>query len=347
MSTQENRTHFQTFTAEHLDTIRSQILARDGCLNIQPRRVPDAIVEMGPDAVAMFLVEPESIESLLNRYASLPTAQHLCIAMGRGRVGVGNDTARLMSHWVDHWAQAPADLLASPGLGPIRRSIQARAVEARNVLPELPPLEVIRTLWMLDPESPSGLASVRTGKALKGEFRSGSLWVTYRAAGQGKTLYPCADIVDALKGDLEGDALDLYERQELARKAQLKEEREAVTIINQHELDAINEAFPASARLPLIEARNKYNSRHCVFRTWDPVERRVVFDAPALIADARFSVGDRFAKRLETLTEQGIDLSALLCSHLRIPMTKGSLVYQDEYAKTKVRMAQEAAAKAA
>ncbi|MEW5547602.1 hypothetical protein [Pseudomonas soli] len=318
---------FNAFTAQEIHEIREHY--KRSPVQVLPRFVPEDIANGPDDGLVEFLSTPETLEELRTRYAQFPTAQHLSAALSLGRLPLDKNTTRLLSYWVDHWATAPADLLATPGLGRIRAALTHREREARNVLPELPSMETIRTLWMLDPTSPTGLASVRIGKALKGEARNGTLNVTYRAPGKPKVLYACGSLVAALESDLGAAELDLIERQRLARIAQLKEERRAVTMIEQHELDAINEAFPRCARMSLIAARSLYSHKACEFRHWDSEAQRVYFDESALLAHARTHINSRFVERLESVLAQGISMASILCSRLRIPLGHGTLMFQD------------------
>lgn len=233
-----------------------------------------------------------------------------------------------MNMWADFYEDCP-EALQGHGLSRVKTILEQRRWAARSLPLGLPPIEVCRTLWALDPESPTGLRSVRTGKALKGEPRAKGSVIVYRPATGEKFSFDPDDIVFALEEDLDGSELTTFERAELARIEQLKEDRESVTTITEAELQAINEEFPAAARLAFIDMRLRYNNRRCEFRTWDHEAKRVTFDAPAVLADMRSYVGVRTVERFERLVEQGIDLAGILCAHLRIPLIKGSLMFQD------------------
>lgn len=281
-----------------------------------------------PAWVEWFTSNDEPLSELAERYKALPTAQHLSAAARVGAVGASVEVSRLMNMWADFYEEHP-EFLQGHGLIRVSTIIDQRRHAARALPTGLPSMEVCRTLWELDPESPTGLRSVRTGKALKGEPRASRSVIVYRPSTGGKFSFDPADIVYALETDLEGCDLTSSERAELARREQLQEDRESVTTITPAELQAINEAFPPTARLAFITVRHHYNSHNCKFRTWDPAARRVIFDAPAVLADMRTRTGQRTIERFESLVEQGIDLAGILCAHLRIPLAKGSLMFQD------------------
>lgn len=274
-------------------------------------------------------VEPEA--DLLARYSAFPTPQHLVAAMSCGVLSLSSETTRLMGLWADFYEAHPefqADL-ESPGMARLQTTLGARRGAERALPLGMPPIEVCRTLWALDPESPTGLASVRTGKPLKGEKLAKGVAICWRAPCGSRFSFTPADIVEFLTDDHLADGLTFADRTALVQAQQLKEERQAVTIITDAELQAINEEFPPAARLPFIDMRLRYNNRNNEFRKWDNVNKRVTFDAPAVLADMRSRIGIRTVERFERLVEQGIDLAGILCAHLRIPLTKGSLMFQD------------------
>ncbi len=281
-----------------------------------------------PAWVEWMTTTEEPLSELAERYKVFPTAQHLSAATIVGALGASVDVSRLMNMWADFYEDCP-EALQGHGLSRVKTILEQRRWAARSLPLGLPPIEVCRTLWALDPESPTGLRSVRTGKALKGEPRAKGSVIVYRPATGEKFSFDPDDIVFALEEDLDGSELTTFERAELARIEQLKEDRESVTTITEAELQAINEEFPAAARLAFIDMRLRYNNRRCEFRTWDHEAKRVTFDAPAVLADMRSYVGVRTVERFERLVEQGIDLAGILCAHLRIPLIKGSLMFQD------------------
>lgn len=326
--TTETTTHAPTIlTAEAFAALRVAI--RADLIVIEPRKCPPEIDPNDlPAWVNWMTTTEEPLSELVERYKALPTAQHLSAATLVGTLGASVDVSRLMNMWADFYEANP-EALKGHGLSRVKTILEQRRWVARSLPTGLPPIEVCRTLWALDPESPTGLRSVRTGKALKGEPRANGSVIVYRPATGEKFSFDPDDIVYALEEDLEGNELTTYDRAELARAEQLKEDRESVTTITEAELQAINEEFPAAARLPFIDMRLRYNNRHCEFRTWDAEAKRVTFDAPAVLEDMRSRVGVRTVERFERLIEQGIDLAGILCAHLRIPLTKGSLMFQD------------------
>lgn len=326
--TTETTTHAPTIlTAEAFAALRVAI--RADLIVIEPRKCPPEIDPNDlPAWVNWMTTTEEPLSELVERYKALPTAQHLSAATLVGTLGASVDVSRLMNMWADFYEANP-EALKGHGLGRVKTILEQRRWAARSLPIGLPPIEVCRTLWALDPESPTGLRSVRTGKALKGEPRAKGSVIVYRPASGEKFSFDPNDIVYALEDDLEGNELTTYDRAELARAEQLKEDRESVTTITEAELQAINEEFPPAARLPFIDMRLRYNNRRCEFRTWDPEAKRVTFDAPKVLEDMRSRVGIRTVERFERLVEQGIDLAGILCAHLRIPLTKGSLMFQD------------------
>lgn len=315
-----------TLNAEAFAALRVAI--RTNRTPVPPRPCPPEIDQTDLSAWFAWLVTEEPLSELVERYKDYPTPQHLSIAYLVGVLGASAEISRLMHMWADFYEANP-EALQGHGLTRIKATLEHRRWAARLLPLSLPPIEVCRTLWALDPESPTGLRSVRTGKPLKGEPRANGSVIVYRPASGEKFSFDPLDIIYALEEDLEGNELTTYDRAELARAEQLKEDRESVTTITEAELQAINEEFPGGARLPFIDMRLRYNNRHCEFRTWDAEAKRVTFDAPAVLEDMRSRVGVRTVERFERLIEQGIDLAGILCAHLRIPLTKGSLMFQD------------------
>lgn len=328
MTTQETTTTTPpVMTAEEYAALK--VTYRAQLATVTPRTCPPELDQNDLEAWVKWLTATvEPLSSLVARYHAFPTAQHLSAATNVGALGVSVEVSRLMNMWADFYEVHP-ELLKGHGLQRIKSIITQRRWSARLLPTGLPPIEVCRTLWELDPESPTGLRSVRTGKAIKGESRSTGSVIVYRPPTGGKFSFDPDDIVFALEVDTDGVEMTTNERADLARAEQLKEERAAVTTITDAELQAINEEFPASSRLPFIAMRLQYNNRRCEFRTWDAEARRVVFDVPAVLNDMKSRVGARTVERFERLTEQGIDLAGILCAHLRIPLTKGTLMYQD------------------
>ncbi len=327
MTTETTTTAPTILTAEAFAALKVAI--RADLIVIEPRKCPPEIDPNDlPAWVNWMTAVEEPLSELVERYRALPTAQHLSAATLVGTLGASVDVSRLMNMWADFYEANP-EALQGHGLGRVKTILEQRRWAARSLPMGLPPIEVCRTLWALDPESPTGLRSVRTGKALKGEPRAKGSVIVYRPASGEKFSFDPNDIVYALEDDLEGNELTTYDRAELARAEQLKEDRESVTTITEAELQAINEEFPPAARLPFIDMRLRYNNRRCEFRTWDAEAKRVTFDAPAVLEDMRSRVGIRTVERFERLVEQGIDLAGILCAHLRIPLTKGSLMFQD------------------
>lgn len=337
MTTETTTTQAPTIlTAEAYADLKASI--RASVLTIPARPLPaDLNADDLPAWVEWLTSTEEPLSELVERYKALPTAQHLSAATLVGTIGASVEVSRLMTMWADFYEANP-EALKGRGLSRVKTILDQRRAAARALPIGLPPIEVCRTLWALDPESPTGLRSVRTGKALKGEPRANGSVIVYRPATGEKFSFDPADIVFALEDDLEGIDLTTFERAELARAEQLKEDRESVTTITEAELQAINEEFPPAARLPFIDMRIRYDNRRCEFRTWDPEAKRVTFDAPAVLADMRTRIGIRTVERFERLVEQGIDLAGILCAHLRIPLTHGSLMFQGPDNTTKGRI---------
>lgn len=314
-----------TFTAEQYAELRASL--RTSLIEIPDRPVPPHIAQGDSAEWVEWVTSEEPLGDLLERYKALPSPQHLNAALSIGLIGAGRNTSRLMSHYADHYEQHK-DQLTGHGLTNIKIIIDSRSWTARLLPVGLPPIEVCRTLWTLDPDSPTGLASVRTGKALKGEPRAAGAVIVYRPPTGEKFSYDPADLVAILEDDTEGNELNYFERAELARLEQLREERENMTTITPAELTAINEEFPPLSRQAFIALRMYYNSKFCDLRQWDAATRRVSYDVPALLADMRSRTGARTVERFERLAEQGIDLAGVLCAQLTIPLTRGSLMYQ-------------------
>lgn len=317
---------FQIFTREQLSEIKESI--RMFFHTPAERSAPGSIHPDDTAALIEFLSTPESHEEARSRYRQLPTAQHMVIASAMGRINILGDARSLFAYWVNHWSKAPAELLDTPGLHPIRRAIQDRAIAVRNLLPELPSLETMQSLWVLDPVSPTGLASARTGKAIKGELVNDELNVAYRPEGKSKERLPAENIVAVLERELTDTQRDSYRAAHRAhREAFKKEEKRSVTVITQEALAIINEVFPATGRMALVSARLLYNSSKCEFRSWDPVERKVIFDTDKLLADMEYKIGHRFTQRFKRGLDQGLTAADMLCTHLMIPMQRRTLIF--------------------
>lgn len=326
--TTETTTTLAPMTTEAYEALRSRL--RTKAFAPTPREIPEAIkaAEL-PEWVEWLANNEETLEDLLERYKAFPTPQHITAGLSVGALGMSNETARLLNYWADR-CEDLEDLNESPGMGRIKTIISLRRGAERALPDGMPSIEVCRSLWVADPESPTGLSSVRTGRPIKGERRAKGLpAIVYRPATGGKYCFDPADILAALDCDPEGDELSTRERIALAQAEQIKEERLSVTTITDTELQAINEIFPAHCRIAFIECRIRYNNRHSKFRTWDNEAKRVRFDVPAMLEDMRLYIGARTVERFEQLAEQGIDLAGPLCAHLRIPLTKGSLMFQD------------------
>ena len=322
-----NTTALTIITAEAYEELRSRM--RTKAFAPIPREIPATIKDADLSVWVDWLTNTEeTLESLLERYKAFPTPQHLTAGLSVGAVGMCAETARLLNYWADR-CEAHPELADSPGMRRIKTIISLRRGAERALPDGMPSIEVCRSLWALDPESPTGLRSVRTGRPIKGEPRVKGVVIVYRPATGEKFSFDPADIIAALECDPEGDALTTLERVELARAEQLKEERLSVTTITTAELEAINEIFPPHCRIAFIECRIRYNNRHSKFRSWDNEAKRVRFDVPAMLEDMRLYIGARTVERFEQLAEQGIDLAGPLCAHLRIPLTKGSLMFQD------------------
>lgn len=293
-------------------------------LKANPLMLPKRIAPAGltPAEWLTWAATPEPIGSLLVRYGSLPSAFHVVAALELGQLGLGPDAVALLNHHADFFEGDPTGLEAK-GLDRIRFVLKQRqASQTPAFTPDpLPTLDVCRTLWTLNPESPTGVNSIRTGLPIAGVKRGEGLTLSYRPAGSPKLYMMATDVVALLEGVIADE-------REAAHQAALTEERQTVTTILAHELDALNELFPPSTRIMLIETRMRYNRRDCAFRTWDREARRVAFDTPALLADLKKHVGPRTYDRWVSLAESGVDLAGPLCAHLRIPMLKGSLIYQ-------------------
>ncbi|UMZ14723.1 hypothetical protein I9018_13930 [Pseudomonas sp. MPFS] len=322
----DDHNEFQTFTKEQLAEIKESI--RLYFYAPTERTVPENI---RPDDIAgliEFLSSPESPEEARSRYRQLPTAQHMVVASAMGRINILGDARSLFAYWVNHWSKAPAELLDTPGLHPIRRAIQDRAIAARNLIPELPSLEVMQSLWVLDVSSPTGLASARTGKVIKGELVNGDLNVAYRPIDQAKERLPSENIVKVLEDALTGDQREAYLAAKRDRRNTYpRKEKQPVTKITPEALEILNETFPTAGRMALVSARLMYNSTKCEFRSWDPVNRKVMFDTDKLLADMENKVGYRFAMRFKQGLERGLTAADMLCTHLMIPMQRGTLIF--------------------
>lgn len=317
-----------TTTQESIATKEQQhsIDSATKALKTSPGVVPLRKIPSGLSVEAWFewsTANPEPLEDLLERFSDFPSVFHVVAGMNLGQLGLCQDTTRLMAHYADT-IQDNSEALKARGLDRIRFILEQRqhlaASEDSVEYPGLPSLEVCQSLWSIDPDSPTGLRSVRTGLPIKGEPRANSLTVTYRASGAPRVRLNVEDIIERLSG-----------RDELADPFMTpsKEDRPTVTDILPHELDALNELFPPHARLGLIDTRIRYNNRNSPFRTWDPVAREVIYDTPTLLEDIRKNLGQRTYERWVALAESGVNLAGPLCAHLRIPLTKGTLMYAD------------------
>lgn len=314
-------------TADEFQALKGTL--RKSLIEIPNRRCPDTVNVNDFESWATWWTSAaEPLADLIERYAALPTPQHLSAAALIGIIGASLDVSRLMAMWADFYEEHPEHLKGA-GLSRVKMILEQRKGDARSLPIGLPPIEVCRTLWELDPSSPTGLKSVRTQKALNGETRTSGQVIVYRPATGGKFAFDPVDIVYALEADEDGSTLVPDDRAALTRNEILKEERESMKIITDAELAAINEEFPPKARLALIDMRIRYSHGGCKFRTWDRAARRVILDVPGVLADMRNYIGPKIIARFTNLTEQGIDLAGILCASLRIPLTKGSMMFQD------------------